>query len=432
MYSTSSSRPIEGAASATASPLELSTIIGCTLLAAAAITSCGVFFYFVSKSAVRVPVYDMLDWLQFYDDRIHANDWLGYLWTPNNEHRIVFTRALIAIDIRWLGGHGTAFAIFDTLLWTMSLLLAWRLVLTSSRSPTFKVFACSIVLLLLTPTYVVTTISMPGPGAFMQTPSFALFSLVMLDNETDDARLRTFYRVCALISACLSSFGVSAGLLVWPVLIWLSWRARLSKRWIASVIVTGLIYVALYLWKMPPKEYQSPLNIQNLVESIDYGIRFLGLPWSHSETLAWPARVVGFIVLVVGAFVVAKSSFRYEPLKRVRRIGAALILFAILAAAAAAFGRVDIPGPTPVRYAMFMVVAHLGLFLYALPYLTVLWEKGHAKSLQWCAVVLAIAWLGHQVVVGDFAIREANHYNDAWSRFVAGEWTPDMLPMSNL
>jgi len=411
----------------TARPVDLSTQLSCVFLVAAAAISCGLFFYFVGKTAIRVPVYDMLDWLQFYDDRVRANDWLWYLWAPHNEHRIVFTRALIAIDIRWLGGNGTAFAILDTLLWGLALLAVWQIVFTSSRSQTFKIFSCSIVLLLLTPTYIVTTISMPGPGAFMQTPSFALFSFVLLDNETDNAPLRMFYRGCALFCACLSPFGVSAGLLVWPVLIWLSWRAGMSKRWIASIIGTGLTSVTLYLWKMPPKGYQSPLDIQRLIGSIDYGIRFLGLPWSHSEALTWPARVVGVFILVVGVLVIIKSSFKSENLKRAQRIGAALILFAFLAAAAAAFGRVNIPGPTPIRYATFMLLAHLGLFLYVLPHLCVLWDGGRARSLQWGAVVLAIAWLGHQVVVGDFAIREANHYNDAWSRFVEGEWTPDMF-----
>ncbi|MGB6662383.1 MAG: hypothetical protein WBE90_25705, partial [Xanthobacteraceae bacterium] len=279
---------------------DLSTKLSCVLLVAAAAISCCLFFYFVSKSAIRVPVYDMLDWLQFYDDRVRANDWLWYLWAPHSEHRIVFTRALIAIDIRWLGGNGTAFIVVDTLLWGLALLATWQVVFTSSRSPTFRIFSCAVVLLLLTPTYIVTTISMPGPGAFMQTPSFALFSFVLLDNEADNTPLRIVCRVCALICACLSPFGVSAGLLVWPVLIWLSWRARLSKRWIALVMGVGSTAIALYLWKMPPKHYQSPLDVQNLVGSIDYGIRFLGLPWSHSEALTWPARVIGFIVLVIG------------------------------------------------------------------------------------------------------------------------------------
>jgi len=39
----------------------------------------------------------------------------------------------------------------------------------------------------------------------------------------------------------------------------------------------------------------------------------------------------------------------------------------------------------------------------------------------------SLAWFGQQIVVGHFAVEEANRYNDAWSRFVAGDWTADIL-----
>ena len=103
------------------------------------------FLYFIDRTAIRVPVFDMLDWLQFYDDRLRANDWLGYLWTPHNGHRILFTRALIAVDIQWLDGYGTASATFNAALWTLSILAAWQVVLTSKHSPIFNSFACCFV-----------------------------------------------------------------------------------------------------------------------------------------------------------------------------------------------------------------------------------------------------------------------------------------------
>jgi hypothetical protein len=71
---------------------------------------CGLFFYFIEKASIRVPVYDLLDWLRFYSEQMQANDWLAYLWAPHNEHRIVFSRILLVIDERWLGGQGMAFA----------------------------------------------------------------------------------------------------------------------------------------------------------------------------------------------------------------------------------------------------------------------------------------------------------------------------------
>jgi hypothetical protein len=402
-----------------------STVLSVALLATATI-SCGLFFYFVNQTAIRVPVYDMLDWLPFYDDRARANDWLGYLWAPHNEHRLVFTRALIAVDIRSLGGQGTAFAIFDTLLWIFVVLDAWRIVFNDGRSLAFRVFACSVALLILSPTYIATTISMPGPGAFMQTPSFAFFALVLLHAQTESRIWRLVYRSGAIACACFSSFGVAAGLLIWPVLSWSAWRGRLERPWIVAIVSSGLFFVTLYLWRLPPKTYQSPSSLENLLTSVDYGIRFLGLPWAHAEQLAWPARAIGIIVAVIGANAIVKSTVIRQRASRAEGIGAALIMFAFLVALAASFGRVDTYGPIPVRYAMFLVLAHLGLFFWALPYIQTLWEVGRARALQWAAVVLAVAWLAHQIVVGEMARAEADHYNDAWRRFVAGEWTPDM------
>jgi hypothetical protein len=411
---------------AAAQSVEPSALSRMSLIVAAA-TCFATFLYFIHRTAIRVPVYDMLDWLQFYDDRLRANDWLGYLWTPDNGHRILFTRALIAVDIQWLDGYGTASATFNAALWTLSILAAWQVVLTSKHSPIFNSFACCFVLLILSPTYIVTAISMPGPGQHLQTASFALLTLVLFDNEINDGPLRASCRSCALTCACLSSFGVSGGLLIWPVLIWSGWRAGLSRYWILSVIGTGFTFTTLYLWKMPAESYQSAFSVKNVIASIDYGIRFLGLPWSHAAELTWPSRVVGSIILTVGGFVISRASIQREKPLRAQRIGAALILFALLCAAAATVVRVDIPGPIPIRYAVLVVLAHLGLLLYALPYLLAIWEKGHARSLQWAAVIVALGWLGHSVVVGEMAAREADHYNDAWSRFIIGQWTPDMV-----
>jgi len=39
------------------------------------------FLYLVEKASIRVPVVDLLDWLQFYGERSKDN-WLGYLWMP--------------------------------------------------------------------------------------------------------------------------------------------------------------------------------------------------------------------------------------------------------------------------------------------------------------------------------------------------------------
>jgi hypothetical protein len=85
------------------------------------------FIYFVEKASIRVPVVDLLDWLQFYGER-SKDGWLGYLWTPHNEHRMVFSRFLLALDIKWFGDQGEAFAVSGfVLLLGMVATICWEI-----------------------------------------------------------------------------------------------------------------------------------------------------------------------------------------------------------------------------------------------------------------------------------------------------------------
>jgi hypothetical protein len=81
----------------------------------------------------------------------------------------------------------------------------------------------------------------------------------------------------------------------------------------------------------------------------------------------------------------------------------------------------------PIRYGMFVVLAHLGLLLWSLDFLERLWHGAYRPSFQWLLLGISLAWIGQQIVIGRFAVDEANRYKDAWSRFVRGDWTPDMI-----
>ncbi|MGA8693565.1 MAG: hypothetical protein WB689_06895 [Xanthobacteraceae bacterium] len=67
------------------------------------------------------------------------------------------------------------------------------------------------------------------------------------------------------------------------------------------------------------------------------------------------------------------------------------------------------------------------MVLLPLDFLERLWHGAHRRSFQWLLLGISLAWVGQQMVTGRFAIEEANRYKDAWLRFVAGDWTPDML-----
>ena len=398
-------------------------------LASIATANSVLFLYFVEKASIRVPVYDLLDWLQFYDDRMQTNDWFGYLWSPHNEHRLVLSRILLAIDVRWFDSGGTAFAIFGlVLLMAMAASLSWE-ILKSDLSRSWKAAVIPFAILLLMPADTVVMIGMPALGIYLHTSAFAVFSLVLLDGVAEQGRFSDYRRGAAIIAGCLTSFGVSGGLLIWLVLMWLAWRGNLGWRWIAGVACVGSLFIAVYLWGLPLSTMPTSFNVGHLVEMFDYAIRFLGLPWSHMHQLVWPARLLGFGMLCLGAGLLIHGSFAAGSLTRLQRIGLALILFVFLLAAAAALARVDVAKDRemPVRYGMFVVLAHVGILLYALPFLQRVWHGRHQRSLQWLTLGIAVTLVGQQIVIGRFAVQEASRYNQAWSHFVAGDWTPDML-----
>jgi len=386
------------------------------------------FVYLVEKASIRVPVYDLLDWLQFYAERSKDGDWLGYLWTPHNEHRMVFSRILLALDVKWFGDQGETFAASGfVLLLGMAASICWK-ILKSDLSISPKLTAIPIAVLLLTPANTVITVGMQTMGGFLQTSSLGLFSLVLLDGAADRDPYSRYRRAGAIACACLAGFGDSGGLLIWPALMWSAWKGGLRWCWIVGIACVGTLFIAVYLWNLPSPPVSRFMDFDHLIRSFDYVIRFLGLPWSHMHELVWPARLIGLSIFILGSLAFVCVSLRV-CVSILQRLGVALILFSFLIASAAALARVDVAvdREMPIRYGIFVVLAHLGLLLWSLDFLERLWHGAHRRSFQWLILAICLTWVGQQIVIGQFAVEEAKRYKDAWSRFVAGDWTPDML-----
>jgi len=394
--------------------------ISLILIALVATAYCTAFVYFVESAAIRVPVYDLLEWLRFYGERMEAQDWVGYVFTPHNEHRIAISRILLLIDVRFLHGEGEAFAFFSAFLLAGVIAAIAMLVLSSARLTRFGLFAVTLTLMLLLPTYIATTVSMPAMGVYLHTPAFALFSLLLIDAEP-----RYLRRLAAILTACIASLGVSAGLLIWPVMAWLSWRR--SQGWFWSAIIGfGFCFGLFYLHGVPT--HTAELGIVQVLNAFEYAVRFLGLPWSHVHALVWPSRAVGMTVLLLGSYLIVRETLTTRKIMRMQRIGLALLLFALLVAFAAGVARSDAATERemPIRYASFVGLAHLGLLLYFLPGLQRLWNGAARSWIQATGVCIASVLLAQQIASGLSLKQEAARYNDGWAQFVQGEWTPEM------
>jgi len=397
------------------------------VLASIAALHCALFLHFVERTSVRVPTNDFLDWLVFYGDEMRDHDWLGYLWAAHNEHRIVLSRILLAADVRWFGGHGTAFAVSGFILLIVMIGGLCREIWKSNLSRSWAAVAIPGVVIVATPVATVITIGVPVLGCFLQTSAFAVFALVLLDGAHEQSHLSGWRRVGALIVACLAAFGLAGGLLIWPVLMWAAWRGNLGWRWVGTIAGVGAALIAVYLHGLPVSAESSSLSVGQLAERFDYGIRFLGLPWAHLRQLVWPARLIGLCLLGVGTYLLVRGSLSPAAMPRLQRIGLSLVLFALLLAVAAASSRAGVAEDRemPIRYTLLVVLAHVGLLLYVLPLLQRVWDAPRRLVFE-CATLGLATLMCQDVTAGVYAAQEADRYNYAWARFVAGDWSSDL------
>ena len=399
------------------------------MLAALVAANCALFLFLVDKTLIHGPVMDMLDFIKFYGDRRSEGDLFGYLWDPENEHRVVLLKLLMAVDLPSFGRIGPSFIMSGLLLvFAMAATIGWE-IMHSVLPEVWKRAALAISILLVTPANIVVMVSGPNNCVYLQTCAFALFSLVLLDGNRAQARFSIYRGIAAVLAACVAAFGVSAGLLIWPVLIWSAWRSGLRKSWIVAIGCAGALFVAAYIWHLPGHIARHAFTLTGIVSSFDYTIRFLGLPWSRMPILLWPGRLIGFGALCLGLFAVARDTFSSRRNTRLQRIGLGLILFSLLVAGTAPIARLDLTEDVevPVRYGMFVVLLHVGLMLWSLEFLHKYFYPALRAFAPWAILAACAIWLAQQVVVGGYAIATVNQINDAWSRYVAGEWSPDML-----
>jgi hypothetical protein len=390
-------------------------------ICASSVISALVFLYFVAATGGKMSGYDFLDWIIQYGDG--PNDWLNYLWTPHNEHRIAADRLLVAADIELFGGVGIPFVVVrSALLMTMVIALAsdvWRTEwLSSQKAPviSFLIFA-------LLPANIVVMCSMPLMGGFIHTCTFAVFALLLWDNHS-------FARQSGAVAAAfLAAFGVAGGLFIWPVLTYFIWRNGGSAFATAIVMCLGLAVSLLYMNGLATHPGILDFDGDRLIATADFVIRFLGLPWSHASFLVWPSRILGMGVLLIGSWVIITDVFSDAEKHRIERVGLGMIQFAFITALAAALSRWDTAPDRemPIRYGAVVALAHAGLLLVSARWLFRETEGRFAIGVKTALAVTAAILLLQQIIVGRTALQQVEHYASDWDHFAAGEWTTEML-----
>jgi hypothetical protein len=196
-------------------------------------------------------------------------------------------------------------------------------------------------------------------------------------------------------------------------------------RWTGAVALSGAALAGVY-WLgesrlAPPAPAPGAFDP---VATVNFLANYLGLPWARGlPTVAdW---VAGSLILAGTAAALVAACRRPG---RLPRIGGALIIFSLATAAMAAVARSGVISPelVPVRYAVFLVPLHVGLWLMALPYLRRLWQA-RPGPMERVAVAAAVLMVVHQAVMAVYAVRTADEIRAVIDAFHRGERTPAML-----
>ena len=377
--------------------------------------------WLVWRTAILEPYSDMFDWLvRWY--RFQADHDLGrYLWAPHNFHHLVWTFTVLALDIRAFGASGYLFLAVGVLCLAATAVMLARAAATAAGKGLRLLGAAGAVALSLMGCHVLDATADINTTYF-HALVFAVAAILLAEGPGDRTRAR---RAGALACAVAAGLGSAAGLAVWPALLLAAWREG-RRGWTLAVFQTasavGLIYL---LGQGAPSAAGSGLGrVAHSADAFLLFINYLGLPWVRGvPPLGW---LVGLVVL---GLALAAVTFKGKPgAPWPERAAIPLILFSLATAAMAGAVRTGATAPdqVPVRYAVFMIPVHVGLWILALPYLRRAWERRPGRVEATIAAAASVM-LVHQAVMGLYAVRTADINRQVIADFHAGKRTSAML-----
>ena len=354
------------------------------------IASISAALYTTSHTLIRYPYEDM--WNIVEELGTHNGHLpLAVLWSQHNEHRIPFARLLQEIDLLWFHGRNNSlyFAIyslqfFSLFVWAymMRKVAAWPvwLVTAGCGLAAFALFWIS-QFQSLTPLGV---LILPG-SAFGVLAVFAVALAIV------SPAWRSAWLIAGIATAFICESTLANGMLLWPLLVVLAVRFRLSRKMCTLLGGVGAVAILLYFLGYKSPGNQSPLqSFSHPAALVDYFLTYLGAPWfGFNPQFAGSIALLGFaFVTIFYLYELVRTKPRLFPLS-VLSIG----MFALLSGMVTAVGRVSY-GPAQAissRYESSVLLFWLCVAVYAI----------HISSLRQTRLALLTAMAA---IVADSAI----------------------------
>jgi hypothetical protein len=274
-------------------------------------------------------------------------------------------------------------------------------------------------------------------SVYPQALFFTVVAMVLFDGQHDfpgSHRWMQWRRAAALVAAVGAAFGSGATLPLWPILLWMAWRARAGAAWIAGITATAAVFITVYVQGLPFRDQVAAPGIGDhgvvtqWLRMGDYFFAYLGLPWTRAEALAVPGRAVGAVLFAAGTYAVLRYGLLARSVSRLERIAVGLVMFSLATALLAAVGRANLADMrVPVRYSLFVAPLHVGLLWLATPFLVRQWEMEQRRRLfRGIALGAAVLLLVQQVAAGQTGAATTDAMRGSIRRFMAGETEPGM------
>ncbi len=373
------------------------------------------------RSIVLRPYSDMLDWIVRYDQFRANGDLAGYLLAPHNFHRLPWTFGAIALDMGVFGGTNLPLiALGIGGLGLATVVLSREAAAAAPRGLALGAGALAAMLALMAGN--ILDAATPINTTYVQSVGLGVLAITLAQPASDGTR-SLWLGLAALACAVASAFGNAAGLALWPALAFTAWRQG-DRRWLAAVTIVGAVFAALYAWGQAPggavgAAQRDPTAAGSLF------LNYLALPWTRAIPSLGLAAGLAVLALCLAALLLKGR----KGAPRSEQVACALILFSLGTAAMAALGRVadGAAAAVPLRYAMFLAPAHVGLLMLALPYVERLARTRPAASGSLLATA-AVLLLGQQAAMGVAAVHTTDVTRQLVTEFQSGRRAPQMSP----
>jgi hypothetical protein len=374
--------------------------------------------WLVWRTSILEPYSDMYDWIARWR-RWQADGDLGrYLWAPHNFHHLVWTFAVLGLDIRAFGASGYLFLAVGIICLVATAAMLARFAAGAAGSGLRLVGAGGALALslmgcdLLDATVDINT-------TYVHALVFAVAAILLADAPGGRPTSR---RGGALACAVAAGVGSAAGLAVWPALLFGAWRQG-DRRWALTVLAAGGAFSVLYLWGDSSPTSGTTAH-GGALEAAELFLNYLALPWVRAAPAA--GLPIGLLVAVLSLVAVVGKGKRGADWTERAAVSLILVSLGTAAMAAAARTGVTAPNLVPMRYAAFLIPLHVGLWVLALPYVRRAWAH-RPGGFQAAMAAAAVLMVGHQAVMAIFATRTADINLRAVADFREGRGSPTML-----